>query len=103
MAKYTTENIHTVALVGPRRGELKTTAGRSPAVESRSDRRDGQHGEGIHRRRLRSLEKTYGHSAQLRARQLPYKGIHVHLVDTPGMPDFAGQSIAGARRRSKPR
>ena len=22
------------------------------------------------------------------------KDIHVHLIDTPGMPDFAGQSIA---------
>src|SRR5512141_1112446 len=40
------------------------------------------------------LEKQYGHSLQSALVNFPYKGIHVHLVDTPGMPDFAGQSIA---------
>jgi elongation factor G len=40
------------------------------------------------------LEKTYGHSLSSSIVNFPYKGIHVHLVDTPGMPDFAGQSIA---------
>ena len=41
------------------------------------------------------LEKTYGHSLNSSIVNFPYKGIHVHLIDTPGMPDFAGQSIAG--------
>src|SRR5689334_5351114 len=40
------------------------------------------------------LEKQYGHSLASSLVNFPYKGIHVHLVDTPGMPDFAGQSIA---------
>src|SRR6202051_866332 len=40
------------------------------------------------------LEKTYGHSLNSSLVNFPYKGIHVHLIDTPGMPDFAGQSIA---------
>src|SRR5256885_5217880 len=40
------------------------------------------------------LEKTYGHSLSPSILNFPYKAIHVHLVDTPGMPDFAGQSIA---------
>src|SRR5258708_21250873 len=40
------------------------------------------------------LEKTHGHSLNSSIVNFPYKGIHVHLVDTPGMPDFAGQSIA---------
>ncbi|HWH39325.1 MAG TPA: elongation factor G, partial [Usitatibacter sp.] len=41
-----------------------------------------------------SLEKTYGHSLNSSLVNFPFKGIHVHLIDTPGMPDFAGQSIA---------
>src|SRR5512141_348336 len=40
------------------------------------------------------LEKQYGHSLSSSLVNFPYKGIHVHLIDTPGMPDFAGQSIA---------
>ena len=40
------------------------------------------------------LEKQYGHSLSSSLVNFPFKGIHVHLVDTPGMPDFAGQSIA---------
>jgi elongation factor G len=40
------------------------------------------------------LEKTYAHSLNSSLVNFPYKGIHVHLIDTPGMPDFAGQSIA---------
>ena len=44
------------------------------------------------------LEKQYGHSLSSSLVNFPFKGIHVHLVDTPGMPDFAGQSIAAAGR-----
>src|SRR4030095_14212243 len=40
------------------------------------------------------LEKQYGHSLNSALANFPYKGIHIHLIDTPGMPDFAGQSIA---------
>src|SRR5262249_42570711 len=40
------------------------------------------------------LEKQYGHSLASALVNFPYKGIHIHLIDTPGMPDFAGQSIA---------
>jgi elongation factor G len=40
------------------------------------------------------LEKVYGHSLNSALVNFPYKGIHIHLIDTPGMPDFAGQSIA---------
>jgi elongation factor G len=40
------------------------------------------------------LEKTYGHSLNSAIVNFALKGIHVHLVDTPGMPDFAGQAIS---------
>src|SRR5512141_1759511 len=40
------------------------------------------------------LEKSYGHSLNSSLVNFPYKGIHVHLIDTPGMPDFAGQSVS---------
>jgi elongation factor G len=93
VAKYSTENIHAVALVG-HGGAGKTTlvdallwkAGVIGAMGS-AERGSltGDHD---------PLEKTYGHSLKSSLVNFPYKGIHVHLVDTPGMPDFAGQSIA---------
>ncbi|MCX7241644.1 MAG: elongation factor G [Burkholderiales bacterium] len=40
------------------------------------------------------LEKEWGHSLQTALVSLPTGGVQVHLIDTPGYPDFAGQSIA---------
>lgn len=93
MARYTTENIHTVALVG-HGGAGKTMlveallwkAGVIAAMGSlERGNTVGDHD---------PLEKQYGHSLNSSLVNFPFKGIHVHLVDTPGMPDFAGQSIA---------
>ena len=92
-AKYSTENIHTVALVG--HGGAGTTmlteallwkAGVIGAMGSTE--RGSTVGD------YDPLEKTYQHSLNASLVNFPYKGIHVHLIDTPGMPDFAGQSIA---------
>jgi len=93
VARYTTENIHTVALVG-HGGAGKTMlveallwkAGVIAAMGSlERGNTVGDHD---------PLEKQYGHSLNSSLVNFPFKGIHVHLVDTPGMPDFAGQSIA---------
>ncbi|APV49573.1 elongation factor G [Betaproteobacteria bacterium GR16-43] len=93
MPRYSTENIHTVALVG-HGGAGKTTLaeallhktgviGVAGSVEKGSTVADSD-----------PLEKQYGHSLNSAVLNFPYKGIHIHLVDTPGMPDFAGQSIS---------
>jgi elongation factor G len=39
------------------------------------------------------LEKEYKHSLRSALCHLDYKGTRVHLIDTPGYPDFIGQAI----------
>ncbi len=93
MAKYTTENIHTVALAG-HGGAGKTTLAEALLWKSGAIGAMGSTERGNTVGDFDPLEKTYGHSLNSSLVNFPYKGIHVHLIDTPGMPDFAGQSIA---------
>jgi elongation factor G len=93
MPRFATESIHTLALVG-HGGSGKTTlaeallhrAGAIPAI--------GTVEKGTTVCDHDPLEKTYGHSLNSAIVNFPSKGIHVHLIDTPGMPDFAGQAIS---------
>ncbi len=40
------------------------------------------------------LEKSYGHSLSSSLVSFDHARLHLNLIDTPGMPDFIGQSIA---------
>jgi elongation factor G len=93
MAKYTTENIHTVALAG-HGGAGKTLLTEALLWKAGVIGAMGSTERGTTVCDFDPLEKQYGHSLNSALVNFPYKGIHVHLVDTPGMPDFAGQSIA---------
>ncbi|MCW2573577.1 MAG: fusA [Frankiales bacterium] len=93
MAKYSTENIHTVALVG-HGGAGKTTLTEALLWKAGVIGAMGSTERGSTVADADPLEKTYQHSLNSALVNFPYKGIHVHLIDTPGMPDFAGQSIA---------
>jgi len=93
MPKYSTENIHAVALVG-HGGAGKTTLAEALLWKAGVIGAMGSTERGSTVCDNDPLEKTYGHSLASALVNFPYKGIHVHLVDTPGMPDFAGQSIA---------
>src|SRR4051812_2659448 len=93
MAKYTTENIHAVALVG-HGGAGKTLLAEALLWKAGVIGTMGSTERGSTVADFDPLEKQYGHSLSSSLVNFPFKGIHVHLVDTPGMPDFAGQSIA---------
>jgi elongation factor G len=93
MAKYTTENIHAVALVG-HGGAGKTLLADALLWKSGVIGAMGSLERGTTVCDFEPLEKQYGHSLNSALVNFPFKGIHIHLVDTPGMPDFAGQSIA---------
>jgi elongation factor G len=93
MAKYTTENIHTVALVG-HGGAGKTMLAEALLWKAGVIGAMGSTERGTTVCDFDPLEKTYAHSLNSSLVNFPYKGIHIHLIDTPGMPDFAGQSIA---------
>jgi elongation factor G len=93
VAKYSTENIHAVALVG-HGGAGKTMLAEALLWKAGVIGAMGSTERGSTICDFDPLEKTYGHSLNSSLVNFPYKGIHIHLVDTPGMPDFAGQSIA---------
>ncbi len=93
MPKYTTENIHTVALVG-HGGAGKTLLTEALLWKSGAIGAMGSTEKGSTVSDYDPLEKQHGHSLNSALVNFPYQGIHVHLIDTPGMPDFAGQSIA---------
>jgi elongation factor G len=93
VAKYSTENIHTVALVG-HGGAGKTILAEALLWKAGVIGAMGSTERGTTVCDFDPLEKTYAHSLNSSLVNFPYKGIHVHLIDTPGMPDFAGQSIA---------
>jgi elongation factor G len=93
MAKYSTENIHTVALVG-HGGAGKTMLSEALLWKAGVIGAMGSTERGSTVGDSDPLEKVYGHSLNSALVNFPYKGIHIHLIDTPGMPDFAGQSIA---------
>jgi elongation factor G len=93
MAKYSTENIHTVALVG-HGGAGKTMLAEALLWKAGVIGAMGSTERGSTVGDSDPLEKVYGHSLNSALVNFPYKGIHIHLIDTPGMPDFAGQSIA---------
>jgi elongation factor G len=40
------------------------------------------------------LEREHGHSLKLACAHLDTGGVRVHLIDTPGYPDFTGQAMA---------
>jgi elongation factor G len=93
VAKYSTENIHTVALAG-HGGAGKTILAEALLWKAGVIGAMGTTERGTTVCDFDPLEKTYAHSLNSSLVNFPYKGIHVHLIDTPGMPDFAGQSIA---------
>ena len=39
-------------------------------------------------------EKSAGHSLNSALANFAWEGVHVHLIDTPGYPDFSGQATA---------
>src|ERR1700750_208503 len=93
MPKYAPENIHAVALVG-HGGAGKTTLTEALLWKTGVIGAMGSTERGNTVAAFDPLEKTYGHSLSSSIVNFPYQGIHVHLIDTPGMPDFAGQSVA---------
>src|SRR6476620_4106190 len=92
MADFRTEHIRTVALVGDGAAgktslaeALLARAGAIPAagsVERGSTVSD-----------FDPIEKTYQHSLRASLIHLETANTRIHLIDTPGYPDFIGQSI----------
>jgi elongation factor G len=93
MASYATEAIRAVALVG-HGGSGKTTLAEALLHRAGAIQVKGSVEKGNTVCDFDAQEKTAGHSLNSALVNFSAEKIHVHLVDTPGYPDFGGQAIA---------
>ena len=92
MAQYATENIRTVALVG-HGASGKTTLAEALLARARAIPAPGSVERGTTVSDFDALEKAWQHSLRASVLHLDTDSTRVHLIDTPGFPDFIGQAI----------
>ncbi len=93
MAKYTIESIRAVALVG-HGGAGKTTLAEALLFKAGAINAKGSVEKGNTVCDFDAQEKSAGHSLNSALVNFAWEGVHIHLLDTPGYPDFAGQATA---------
>ena len=92
MADYATPSIRTVALVG-HGGAGKTTLAEALLVRAGAIPQAGTVEKGTTVSDFDALEKQYLHSLRASMLHLDTPDARIHLIDTPGYPDFIGQAI----------
>src|SRR5689334_2927387 len=92
MAHFATESIRTVALVGDG-GAGKTSLAEALLAKAGAIAAAGSVERGSTVSDHDPLEKTYQHSLRASLLHFETQGTRIHLIDTPGYPDFIGQSI----------
>ena len=92
MAQYATENIRTLALVG-HGAAGKTALAEALLAKAGMIQTPGSVERGTTVSDFDPLEKTYQHSLRASVVHVETAGARVHVVDTPGFPDFIGQAI----------
>ena len=92
MAHYATEHIRTVALVG-QGASGKTTLAEALLVKAGALAAAGSVERGTTASDFDPLEKQYQHSLRSSLLHCETNGKRIHIVDTPGFPDFIGQAI----------
>ncbi|MDQ6619054.1 MAG: elongation factor G [Pseudomonadota bacterium] len=92
MRPFATQNIRTVALVG-HGASGKTTLAEALLLKCAAIASAGTVERGTTVSDFDALEKTFQHSLRSSVLHLEAEGTRVHLIDTPGFPDFIGQAI----------
>ncbi|MDP2751465.1 MAG: elongation factor G [Rhodocyclaceae bacterium] len=93
MTTYATTAIRSVALVG--HGDAgKTTLAEALLFRAGAIPAKGSVERGTTVCDFDPQEKAAGHSLNSALINFAWEDVHIHLIDTPGYPDFAGQSIA---------
>jgi elongation factor G len=92
MPEFATENIRTVAWVGDG-GSGKTSLVEALLTKAGAIAAAGSVERGSTVSDFDPLEKTYQHSLRASLVHLETGGTRIHMIDTPGLPDFIGQSI----------
>src|SRR5512132_3049521 len=92
MAQYNTDNIRTVALVG-HGASGKTTLAEALLARAKAIPVPGTVERGTTVSDFDPLEKSWQHSLRSSVLHFDVDGTRIHLIDTPGFPDFIGQAI----------
>ena len=92
MAHFATANIRTLALVG-HGASGKTTLAEALLAKAGAIQVAGSVERGTTASDFDTLEKTWRHSLRASVLHLETQGTRVHMIDTPGFPDFIGQAI----------
>ncbi|MCC7485520.1 MAG: elongation factor G [Burkholderiales bacterium] len=92
MAKFSPETIRTIALVG-HGGAGKTTLAEALLARAGAIPAPGSVEKGTTVCDFDPLEKQYQHSLNAAAVNLEHLDTRIHLLDTPGLPDFIGRAI----------
>jgi elongation factor G len=92
MAKFSPEAIRTIALTG-HGGSGKTTLAEALLAKAGAINTPGSVEKGTTACDFDPLEKQYQHSLNAAVVHLQHRDTRVHLVDTPGLPDFIGRAI----------
>ncbi len=92
MANYATSNIRTVALVG-QGGAGKTTLAEAVLLKAGAIKEAGTVERGTTVSDFDPMEKAYQHSLRASVLHVETQDTRIHVVDTPGYPDFIGQAI----------
>ncbi len=93
MAVHPVSELRAVALAGPT-GSGKTTLIEALLAATGSIPAAGSVAQGTAVCDYDPLEKQHGHSMKLACAHFERGGVRVHLVDTPGSPDFSGRAMA---------
>jgi len=92
MAQYATQNIRTVALVG-HGASGKTTLAEALLLKAGAIKEAGTVERGTTVSDFDPMAKEFRHSLRASVMHLETGATRVHLIDTPGFPDFIGQAI----------
>ncbi len=93
MAKYTSQDIRNIALVG-HAGSGKTTLAEALLHKAGAISSPGTVERGSTVCDFDPQEKQLQHSLDPAVCHLDYQGKHVNLIDTPGYPDFMGRALS---------
>ena len=93
MANYTTEQLRTIALVGHGAGG-KTTLTEALLHRTGTIATPGSVERGTTVADFDPLEKQYQHSLNSSLLHFSHLDTHIHLIDTPGYPNFMGPAIS---------
>ena len=95
MNSYRTEDIRNLALMG-QDGAGKTTLTEKLLYQAGAIKSPGSVEKGNTVSDFEPDEQRYHHSLHTSVVGLDYDGTHINLLDTPGFPDFIGQTLSAA-------